>query len=844
MLIVLGIATSVYYIQYRSNYHHRMTAIQNDFAERVLILENMIKAAVDHVQSTQIIAQHFLKAHPVPPSSTLFQQLRMDSQEDYFALDTITPPFQTDHVGNLTGLGTLDKRTPDFYRDVEMALALNASLYAALQNLPNVVWAYYTSKHQFINLQPWVSSQEFRFSAAVYNEPYSVALPENNPKRQWAWTKAYIDEGGKGLMVTCSAPVYDKDKFFGAISLDFTLDHLNEFIRGFDPAQGTLFLRSAKNELLAHPSLVNTQDNAVKTAEQALPISLAFETLLQGSPMQWQQQDETLMLYSTLRYAPWQLVLVTNTAEIQTHTLLHSSRSFIVFLTGLVLLWLLSHYLIHREFVQPSKHLIEHIELENQGKHRAIPTSIPPAWKPWFINISDIFKERREKAALLKAISEAQTEFIADMDVHQLFSVLLEKLLTLTNSEYGLIGEILLDEQQQPYLKIYATTDISWDAETRAIYESVASTGMDFRNLNNLLGEVMRSGQAVLSNAPSQDSRRGGLPKGHPPLNAYLGIPFHHQNRLVGMVGLANRPGGFQDELLEFLKPLLATCASIIDAYNNELLRRNTEQAALRFVPLQFLRLLNRTALVDVHLGDQVEKNMTILFSDIRDFTTLSETMTPQENFNFINTYLGYMEPVITEWHGFIDKYIGDAIMGLFPTTADDAVQGALAIFRALRAFNQALAKDNKPPIRIGVGLNTGALMLGTVGGKNRMDGTVISDAVNLASRIESLNKVYGSHLLITETTYNQLADPTQYCIRLMDRVKVKGKSEETTIYEVLDGETCQQVALKKATRVEFEKGVRAYMQQDLLGAKQAFQTVSEINHQDKAVQVYLQRCR
>ena len=160
-----------------------------------------------------------------------------------------------------------------------------------------------------------------------------------------------------------------------------------------------------------------------------------------------------------------------------------------------------------------------------------------------------------------------------------------------------------------------------------------------------------------------------------------------------------------------------------------------------RFVPHQFLNLLGYESIIDVNLGDQVQQEMSVLFADIRDFTTLSETMTPQENFNFINAYLSRMEPAITSNNGFIDKYIGDAIMALFSDFADDAVKAGIAMLNILTNYNEDRQRVGYIPIQIGIGINSGSLMLGTVGGKSRMDSTVISDAVNLASHIEGLTK-------------------------------------------------------------------------------------------------------
>ena len=190
-----------------------------------------------------------------------------------------------------------------------------------------------------------------------------------------------------------------------------------------------------------------------------------------------------------------------------------------------------------------------------------------------------------------------------------------------------------------------------------------------------------------------------------------------------------------------------------------------------RFVPQEFLSLLDKESILDVRLGDHVQKHMSILFSDIRSFTLLSEQMTPEENFRFANTYLNKMGPLVREHHGFIDKFIGDAIMALFNGTADDAVQAAIAMFRMLSQYNEEREQMGAPRIEIGIGINTGMMILGVLGEHGRMDGTVISNTVNLASRLEGLTKLYKTSLLISEHTLQHLKDPTQYEIRFLDRV-------------------------------------------------------------------------
>jgi PAS domain S-box-containing protein len=266
-------------------------------------------------------------------------------------------------------------------------------------------------------------------------------------------------------------------------------------------------------------------------------------------------------------------------------------------------------------------------------------------------------------------------------------------------------------------------------------------------------------------------------------------------------------------------------------------------QAYERFIPHQFLELLDKQSIVDIQLGDQIEKDMTILFSDVRGFTSLSEKMTPPENFQFINTYLGQMEPIILEHRGIIDKYIGDAIMALF-FSADEALQGAIAMLKQLTHYNQERQTNHLPSISIGIGLNSGQLMLGTVGGKNRMDGTVISDAVNLASRVEGLTKKYQTPLLITEHTHRKLAEPEQYQIRVVDAVKVKGKLEVITIYEIYDVDTPLNQELKNQTREDFATGFVLYHSGEIIDAQIYFEKILQIHETDKVAQTYLKRCQ
>jgi class 3 adenylate cyclase len=250
---------------------------------------------------------------------------------------------------------------------------------------------------------------------------------------------------------------------------------------------------------------------------------------------------------------------------------------------------------------------------------------------------------------------------------------------------------------------------------------------------------------------------------------------------------------------------------------------RETNLAIERFVPRAFLAKIGKPNIVSVALGDNKAGHMTIMFSDIRNFTALSETMTPDENFDFINAYLEHVGPVIRAHGGFIDKYIGDAIMALFEN-ADDAVRAGLAMLDALDVFNQGRTAQGPAPVAIGTGINTGSLMMGTIGELHRMDGTVISDAVNLAARIESLTKVYHVRMLISQYTYDHLADPGVYAIRPLDVVVVRGKTRPVVLFEVFDRDPPDQREAKLRTREPLLRGVEALLRHDVAAARTHFE--------------------
>ncbi|KTC83263.1 response regulator [Legionella cincinnatiensis] len=285
-----------------------------------------------------------------------------------------------------------------------------------------------------------------------------------------------------------------------------------------------------------------------------------------------------------------------------------------------------------------------------------------------------------------------------------------------------------------------------------------------------------------------------------------------------------------------------------VRALNNELLDKllQIQQNAIavaRFVPQDFLKVLNRKNITDIKLGDCVEKVMTVLFLDIKSFTSIAEQLSPVEIFNLINTLMSYMEPVILKNSGVIDKYIGDAIMALF-NNADDALIAASELLVALDDFNSSRIHNHLEPIHVGIGINTGHLILGTVGFEERMDCSVISDAVNIASRLENLTRVFDIELLISEETFTQLQYKERYHFRSLGLTKVKGKNRPINIYEIFNHNSPAEIQLKNDSAAIFATALSQYEAKRFNKALELFKEILSINPQDSSVNYFLEQCK
>jgi class 3 adenylate cyclase len=294
------------------------------------------------------------------------------------------------------------------------------------------------------------------------------------------------------------------------------------------------------------------------------------------------------------------------------------------------------------------------------------------------------------------------------------------------------------------------------------------------------------------------------------------------------------------DELGQLSRAVGGMAQSITEANR---LKEIFLQAAQRFIPSQYLDFLGKENITKVNLGDHVSAEMAVMFSDIRGFTTMSEKMTAKENFDFVNEYLKLVSPIIQKHEGFIVKFLGDGMMAIFPYGVGDAVQAGIEKEILVQQFNETLKKRNLPPITVGIGIHTGNMMVGMIGEELRMQGDAFSDNVNLTSRIEGLNKFYGTSMIISEDTLRQLPQPITIKMRYLGKAVVKGRVEPLGMYEVYEGLSVEVIRVKEATRALFEKGIQFYTEGRFTEAAKAFNQVLEQDAGDKTARYYLESC-
>lgn len=288
---------------------------------------------------------------------------------------------------------------------------------------------------------------------------------------------------------------------------------------------------------------------------------------------------------------------------------------------------------------------------------------------------------------------------------------------------------------------------------------------------------------------------------------------------------------------------------SSMDTLTTELIEVNnrlesSNKVYAKFVPLRLIQLFSKKDDSKVKRGDFIVKQMSVLSSDIRDFTAISETLSPEETFLFLNDYLRQVGPIIRSHNGFIEKYVGDAIFALFEKEPEDALSAAIQMHKTIAKWNSESHNHRVGEIQIGVGIHFGELMLGIVGEEQRIESAVLSDSMGVANSLESMTKKYGAKIILSLDALLELKEPDSYPHRLLDFIKIPAKQKLIGIAQVLVEGVEESFHLKIQTKEEFEESVNLFWDGDFKGAELGFLSVLNRDPSDKAANLYLERAK
>jgi class 3 adenylate cyclase len=363
---------------------------------------------------------------------------------------------------------------------------------------------------------------------------------------------------------------------------------------------------------------------------------------------------------------------------------------------------------------------------------------------------------------------------------------LIERLLRLLIESAGARRALLLLDRQGV---LHVEGEIAVDGGPPVV---LAGTPVSERTdlAHSLVRTAVRTGRVAGATGHAQDPHLAANR-----VKSAIAVPIATAGTLRGVVYLENAlvDGAFPSNRVALLEALSGQMAVSIQ---NAVLYRDLgtqADAFRRFVPEQFLHMLGHQDIRAVALGDAVERELTVLFADVRGFTSFSESRPPAEVFRFLNTCLGAIGPLVRRHGGFVDKYIGDAIMALFPADPAQAVRTAVEMQRAIDTLNQNPQVPGDPVLRMGIGIHGGRLALGVLGEEERRETTVIGDAVNTAARLESLTKKLGASILVSEAVH--VALPADLTRRRLGAFALAGRQQRVVVYEVIAHHTPERIA-------------------------------------------------
>jgi class 3 adenylate cyclase len=436
------------------------------------------------------------------------------------------------------------------------------------------------------------------------------------------------------------------------------------------------------------------------------------------------------------------------------------------------------------------------------------------------------------KLRLYRQLYEVSKKFNATFDLDEVLAIIIHFVLYELNFERCLV---LLPTLEGKAFQVQALDGYYTDEELEAV------SHLHLDGTEPALLSLVTQGERIVCPAASDEEALRELGRRFH-LDEYAILSFGGKGtEPIGLLVAGNSAAmAEQQERVELESEAIISLASLANQATTIMKNLRFYQASKRFVPEEFLEFFQKGSIVDIALGDHLSKEMTLMFTDIRSFTSLSEKMTYQQVFDFVNSYYEQVSPIIRAFKGFIVKYLGDGIMAVFPNRADDALEAAITKLRCVTEYNEHRLGKGDPPIKIGVGLHTGHMMVGIVGEVDRMQGDAISDHVNLASRLEGLTQFYDVSLVISSATHERLLDPGKYKIRYLDKVCVKGKEEAIRLYEVFDADPPELQLLKLETQADLVRAQELYYAREFVSAQIELFKVLGRNPTDKVAWHFL----
>ncbi len=447
------------------------------------------------------------------------------------------------------------------------------------------------------------------------------------------------------------------------------------------------------------------------------------------------------------------------------------------------------------------------------------------------------------EGADLQSLLNAVAAISGEIDQATLLTRLMSTLLEVAGADRGLL--LLIEPEGK--LSVEAEASLEQTANRRTALDAFSAISRRVVDL-----ALRSSDPVVIHDAAAAEMLHGEVYSRENGVAAILAVPIVLQGRTIGVLYLENHVsrGAFTAGRVQITRALGAQAAIALQnarLYGSVQTALHTQtvltEANRRFVPDGFLSGLGRESIVDVNLNEAVEREMNVLFVDLRRFSALSAQLGPRGTIGMINRYLSHVQPGIAAYGGFVGQYYGDGILALFPKDPDDALRGAIAMCRGLEGYNRDRGPDF-PELRFGMGLHSGPVILGTIGDPDHFQCAVVGDSVNRASRMENLTKHFGATLVLSAATRERIVMPDQFALRSLGSVAVDGNAEGMEVFECM---ACYPEALQErimANHDLYADGLATYRAGQWAQAQKRFELCVDACERDVVARSFAQRCR